>query len=272
MESLLRALVSSKYRKEEITILILVVAIALLFSSLYIYTENWPPAVIVESSSMQHGSNFVFGAINTGDIVGVKKINSFQNVQTYLVARERGSSINYGEYGNVIVYRNYLLNELVIHRAMFYVQGWDGRTPILYGDNNPSWLTINGYNVYMNDVGYAHKNLVVNLQQYVGQTGFVTMGDHNFATEPIGPGNYSMAADQNVGIDNTLVNATQVVGYAVGYLPVLGVMKLWVTGKLTFIPEMSNIIMVIILIAVAVIFVIPLPSTKGKKEAPRDRT
>ncbi|MGC8617409.1 MAG: hypothetical protein ACP5UZ_01520 [Thermoplasmata archaeon] len=258
-----------RYKSEVISAVAVVVIIAVIFSSLSLYTGNWPPAVIVESSSMQHGNNFVFGVINTGDIVGVKKIDSFTNVQTYLVARERGAPITYGEYGNVIIYENNYLRELVIHRAIFYVEGWNGTTPILYGNTHPSWLSIQGPNVYINDVGYSHRNLLVQLQNYIGQVGFVTMGDHNFADSPDSSGNYYIAADQDVFIDNSLVSANQVVGVAVGYLPVVGVLKLWITGQTTFIPENSNIIMIVILILVAALAIVPFPSLKSRKKERR---
>ncbi len=258
-----------KYKSEVISAVAVVVVIAIIFSSLFLYTGNWPPAVIVESSSMQHGNNFVFGAINTGDIVGVKKISSYTNVQTYLVARERGYPTNYGEYGNVIIYDDQFRGELVIHRAIFYVEGWNGSTPILYGNTNPSWLTIDGAQVYMTDVGYSHKNLLVNLQSYVGETGFVTMGDHNFASLGFTSGNYTVAADQNTLIDNTLVNSTQVIGYAVGYLPVVGVLKLWVTHNTYYIPEQSNEIMAIVLIVLIALILAPIPSLGRNKKQDR---
>lgn len=257
-----------KYKSEVISAVAVVAVIVVVFSSLFLYTGNWPPAVIVESSSMQHGNNFVFGVINTGDIVGVKKISSFKDVQTYLVAREEGHPINYGEYGDVIVYDNHYLGELVIHRAMFYVEGWEGSTPILYGNTNPSWLAISGPNVYMTDVGYSHKNLLVNLSLYVGQTGFVTMGDHNFASLGYQVGNYTVAADQDTGIDNSLVNSSQVFGYAVGYLPILGVLKLWVTHNTRYIPEESNEVMVIVLVVIVALLIAPIPSF-GRKKAER---
>jgi signal peptidase len=258
--------VTFRYKNEVISAVAVVVVIAILFSSLFLYTGNWPPAVIVESSSMQHGNNFVFGVINTGDIVGVKKIDSFANVQTYLVARERGNPITYGEYGNVVIYKNSLLRELVIHRAIFYVEGWNGTTPILYGNTHPSWLSIQGPNVYITDVGYSHRNLLVQLENYIGQVGFVTMGDHNFADSPYHIGNYTLAADQNENIDNSLVSSNQVVGVAVGYIPIVGVMKLWVTGQTTFIPENSNIAMIIIIVVIVALAIVPLPSPKSRRK------
>ena len=263
-----------KYKKEAISIITMLAALAIVFSSLFIYTGNWPPAVIVESSSMQHGNNFVFGVINTGDIVAVKKVTSFTEVQTYLLARERGFPSNYGEFGNVIVYKNYLLRELVIHRAIFYVEGWAGTTPILYGNNNPSWLLIQGSNVYITDVGYTHQNLEVKLQNVIGQEGFVTMGDNNFANRIGGvDGNYTIAADQDTGIDyGSLVNATQVVGYAVGYLPVFGVLKLWITGQTEYIPQASNEIMVILIIVIIALIFVPIPSFRSKKSSDKEKS
>jgi len=253
---------------ELIALLAVVLVLVIIFSGLYFYTGNWPPAVIVESKSMQHGNNFVFGVINTGDIVAVKRAPSFNDVTTYLVAREDGGPINYGEYGDVIIYENFLLRELVIHRAMFYVSGWSGTTPILYGDDNPPWLTIQGSNVYIENVGFSHRNLVVSLQNYVGQTGFVTMGDYNFAFSPYKIGDYYLGADQNLNIDNTLVNQSQVLGYAVGYLPFVGVLKLWglkLTGQITYIPETSNVAMIIIIAALVIIILVPVSLSKPKR-------
>lgn len=236
----------------------------LILSSLFLYTGNWPPAVIVESKSMQHGNNFVFGAINTGDIVAVKSISNFNNVDTYVTARENGGPKTYGEYGNVIIYKNGVLHELVIHRAIFYVDGWNGNVPEIYDNNNPSWLNISGSLVYISNVGYSHKNLVIDLRDYVGQVGFVTMGDYNFATSTYQFNGSYIASDQNVGIDDTLVSAAQVFGIAVGYLPIMGVFKLWITGNTHFIPPLSNEIMaVIIVVAIALIFV-PFPSLPNK--------
>jgi len=245
-----------KENKSEITISVgVIIVIVLIFASLTVYSQNWPPAVVVESSSMQHGQNFVFGVINTGDIVGVKKVNSFTDVITYLVARESGGPVNYGEYGDVIVYDDYYRGELVIHRALFYVEGWNGDTPILYGNNNPSWLNISGSTVTIFDKGFRHQNVFIDLANYVGQTGFVTMGDNN----PV--------ADQQPGsgIDNSLVNMSQVKGVVFGYLPILGTLKLWIEGKTQYIPEQSNIIMALVLVGLIVFAFYPGSRKNDKK-------
>ncbi len=239
--------------KKEISISIgVILVVIIIFVSLTLYSQNWPPAVVVESSSMQHGQNFVFGVINTGDIVGVKKVSSFKDVITYVVARESGYPIDYGEYGNVIVYNDYYLNEPVIHRALFYVEGWQGDIPVIYGNDHPSWLVISGSTVTIYDKGFRHQTVVIDLGSYVGQTGFVTMGDNN----PV--------ADQQPGsgIDNSLVNMSQVRGVVFGYLPILGTLKLWIEGKTQYIPEQSNVIMAIILILLVAFAFYP----SGKKE------
>lgn len=254
-----------KYKKEILSLTAVVIVIVIVFSSLTAYAGTWPPAVVVESNSMQHGSNYVFGVINTGDIVALKKESSIKNIQTYLQAREDGGPKNYGEFGQVIIYINPLLHELVIHRAIFYVESWNGNSPILFDNNNPSWLTITGPDVYINDVGYSHKNLLVNLQGYVGETGFVTMGDFNFANSGIRVGNYSVAADQNANIDNSLVTLSQVVGIAVGYLPFVGVFKLWFTGHTMYIPGTSNIAMALIIVAIVALIIVPVPLVDQKK-------
>jgi len=240
--------------------------VVLLLGAAYAYTDNWPPAVIVESKSMQHGNGFTFGVINTGDIVGVKKIDNFNQVITYVQARTQGSPIDYGDYGDVIVYKNYYLGELVIHRAILYIEGWKGTTPIIYYFKNQSWMSINGSNVIIKDVGYAHRNLIIELSQYIGEKGFVTMGDYNLANSPfLISGNYYLAADQNVGIDNSLVNVSQIMGVAVGYIPILGVLKLWVTGKTTYIPMESNIVMAFVIAAIIIYALIPSPKKDNGK-------
>ncbi len=261
-------MIELKSRQALIEIISVFLIIVVLLGASYAYTGNWPPAVIIESKSMQHGNGFTLGVINTGDIVGVKKVGNYSNVITYVQARTQGMSLNYGDYGDVVVYKNYFLNELVIHRAILYVEGWHGATPIIEGFQNQSWLHISGSNIIINDVGYAHRTLLIELSAYVGQTGFVTMGDYNLANSPFNQSGAYLAADQNVGIDNSLVNISQIVGIAVGYIPIVGVMKLWLTGETQYIPMESNVIMAIILLAIVVYAFLPSkasPKNEDKK-------
>ncbi|MEM3227115.1 MAG: S26 family signal peptidase, partial [Thermoplasmata archaeon] len=61
-------------------LLIVIIAIALIFIALFAYSGIWPPVVIIESSSMQHGSQWQYGVINTGDMVIVKKVTSVSDI------------------------------------------------------------------------------------------------------------------------------------------------------------------------------------------------
>ncbi len=103
-------------------IIISVVIVAVIFLSLYAYTQNWPPLVVIESESMQHGSISHIGTADTGDIVLVKKVYSEDDVVTYVEGRMKNYH-TYGDYGNVIIY-NYN-GQSIIHRAIMYLK-WEG--------------------------------------------------------------------------------------------------------------------------------------------------
>ena len=207
-----------------IAVIVIIVAIA----GVTVYSGMFPPASVVESESMQHSNNWQFGVINTGDIVIVKKVSDPQkNVVTYVQGRETGFS-TYGDYGNVILY-NAPLNLVVIHRAMFYLS-WSNGSPEVAGANNQSWITVTPTYVLIKDVGYAHRNLLVNIAGFKNESGFITMGDHNLATASQFFYNSSMkaymAADENVGIIGHPVTASNIVGEAQGQIPWFGLIKL----------------------------------------------
>ncbi len=207
-----------------IAVIVIIVAIA----GVTVYSGMFPPASVVESESMQHSNNWQFGVINTGDIVIVKKVSDPQkNVVTYVQGRETGFS-TYGDYGNVILY-NAPLNLVVIHRAMFYLS-WSNGNPVVEGASNQSWITVTPTYVLIKDVGYAHRNLLVNIGGFKNESGFITMGDHNLATASQFFYNSSMkayvAADENVGIIGHPVTASNIVGEAQGQIPWFGLIKL----------------------------------------------
>lgn len=207
-----------------IAVIVIIVAIA----GVTAYSGLFPPASVVESGSMQHSSNWQFGVINTGDIVIVKKVGDPQkNIVTYVQGRQTGFS-TYGDYGNVILY-NAPLNLVVIHRAMFYLS-WSDGNPVVADANNQSWITVNQSYVLIKDVGYEHRNLVVNIAGFKNESGFITMGDHNLATAPSFFYNSTlkayMAADENVGIIGHPVKPSDIVGEAQGQIPWFGLIKL----------------------------------------------
>jgi len=227
-------------------IIIAIAIIIIIFGSLFLYTGNWPPMVIVESSSMQHGQDFVFGVLNTGDIALVKKVTNVSQIVTYVEGRQI-NYMSYGDYGDVIVYRN--INGLTIHRAMFYVYGWNGDVPKIEYFNS-SFMKIIGPLVLIEDVGPSQRNLVVDLSNYINKVGFVTMGDNNLITYYTNP-NYSFGvlgyevADQNAGISSSLVTLNMIVGKAVGYLPWFGDIKLLLTGNTYYVPVQSWIYLIL---------------------------
>ena len=159
--------------------IIILVLILVSFAGVTVYSGMWPPVSVVESSSMQHSDSWTSGAINTVDIVFVKKVTDTQTqVTTYLNGSKTGYS-TYGEFGSVILYRSSSGN-VVIHRPMFYLT-WKGSMPVVSGYDNQSWINITSNYVLMKDVGYSHRNLLIILTGMVGESGFITVGDHNLA-------------------------------------------------------------------------------------------
>lgn len=203
-----------------------VIVIILILAGITAYSGEFPPASVVESDSMEHSANWTWGTINVGDIVIVKYMpDPVKNVITYVVGRETNFS-TYGEFGDVILYHDPNGN-IVIHRAMFYLS-WNNSKPVVDGYHGQSWLKIFGFNIVIYDCGYSHRNLLVNVSDFVNQSGFITVGDHNLATSYFYNSHYDayLAADQNVGITPAPVSAKQVVGVARGDIPWFGLIKL----------------------------------------------
>ena len=249
----------TKREKDLIEFFLTIGVLGLIFFSLYLYTGNWPPMTIVESSSMEHGTNFTWGVINAGDIVLIKKVYSVNDIITYVQGREINYS-TYGDYGNVILYEPYNNTVPIIHRAMFYIT-WNGTRFYIKGENiaiKEGWMKIIGYDVILMDVGFKHKDFAVDLSPFVGEDGFITMGDNNLGiyvpgTEGILPNaTVYFASDQNNNLAPGPVKLYQIVGIAVGWIPWLGVLKLLIYGDTYYIPIQSyfyfGVLMTIIII------------------------
>jgi len=237
------------------SIIIAIVVIIVIFAGLYLYAGTWPPVTIVESSSMQHGDQFTWGVINTGDIVIQKKVTNISQIITYVQGRDMGYK-SYGDYGNVILYQPYPGSTPVIHRAMIYVT-WNGNQFHIKGQTEAireGWMIIQGYNVIIKDVGFTGRNLIINISSsnpfsgymnLIGKNGFFTMGDNNLANSPftnpnvIFPDMAYYASDQNVGIAPGPVSMNQIVGIAQGWLPWFGIIKLVLSGDTEYIPSDS---------------------------------
>src|SRR5512136_2920662 len=66
-------------------IAVAVIIMAVVLAAIFAYTQVWPPLVVVESSSMQHGDTTSFiGVIDTGDLVFVQAAPNRADVITYV--------------------------------------------------------------------------------------------------------------------------------------------------------------------------------------------
>ncbi len=209
--------------------IIAVLVIILAFAGLTLYSGIFPPLSVVESESMEHSGNWQPGVINTGDIVFVKKVSDpAKNVVTYVQGRESNFS-TYGEYGNVILYKS-TYGLTVIHRAILYLE-WRNGTAYVPGEKNASWMTVTNSYILIHDVGFSGRNFIVYISQYRNESGFITMGDHNFAyiNDSVYYNKTFSAwalSDQSIGIDSGPVNQSKVFAVAFGQIPWLGLIKL----------------------------------------------
>jgi len=241
-----------------ITFIIVIAAL----SVLYAYTGNWPPMVVVESGSMQHSASYAyFGDINTGDVVMVKKVSSASQIITYVQGEASGFR-SYGEFGNVVIYRP--LGDaslpLVIHRAIIYLQynstGGGFNVPSLALLPISQWAVLSPqgrvhyvnnvrYNIEIEDVGYTHTPVIIPVQQFVGTvhfSGFITMGDYNHAALGLN------STDQSLNICPVPVKFGWIRGIAQGYLPYLGLIKLFLSGKMPSSTPKNSIYSAIIIV------------------------
>lgn len=229
---------------------IALLVVLIVFGAIFAYTQNWPPEVVVESSSMQHSDVESFiGAIDTGDIVLVQATPTRPQVTTWVEGKGLGHS-TYGDFGDVIVYRPPPSpgDTPIIHRSMFFVvwnetgDGYD--VPSLLAipggqwearDRNGSILdwpyAISGI-LEIRGMGFrGDLRITFDLREFAIQLryqmdGYVTMGDNNAdrACSPPGP-NPCPAKPY----DRWIVPHANVIGKARGELPWFGLIKLLVT-------------------------------------------
>src|SRR5688572_18931519 len=102
--------------------LVALIIVAVVLGGTYAYTGSWPPLVVVESSSMQHGSQQSnFGVIDTGDMVFQQVAPTRESVITYIEGRAPNRNyMTYGDYGDVIIFTTGGATP-IIHRAIMYV-------------------------------------------------------------------------------------------------------------------------------------------------------
>lgn len=216
--------------------------VVVIMTVLYAYSGIWPPMVVIESGSMQHSDDTSYiGAIDTGDLVLVKKVTGKGDVITYIEGKAIGYK-TYSDYGDVVIYRkdgSYITTP-IIHRAILWLE-WNStnnsfNAPDLARlEQGVDWdvsvgsspYNISG-NIILYGVGYKNKTVTIqpnSLPQRYRHSGFITMGDHNCATQL-----YYL-------YDPLIVHEDWIEGKGRGELPWFGLIKLAFGGDIRWDPD-----------------------------------
>jgi signal peptidase len=255
---------------------IAVIIMLILIGSMWIYTGNWPPMVVVESESMMHDEDSEVGVIDTGDLVLVKKVDGRGDITTYYEGKKDDYK-TYDDYGDVIIYKKDGIGPdeaadlglesakytPVIHRVLLWLEFDKDATdsdPRGIGHFNIPELNlfdITGQRVIdENFPAYAKgdKNapLILDLDQIYERmrhnphSGYITKGDHNPVSNPNGLASIDQyQTSEPVEVD-------WVIGKAKGELPWFGLIKLYVSGSLDD-PPPRSVNMLIFTIALLII-------------------
>ncbi|MGP8077415.1 MAG: hypothetical protein ACLQD8_05920 [Thermoplasmata archaeon] len=230
--------------------LVAVAIVVLLLVGLYTFTQNWPPAYVVESRSMQHGPNDRVGLINAGDMVLAEKVPT-SAIVPYVTGYHTGVA-TYGEFGDVVLYHpnGNTRATPIIHRAILFLQydaakhsynatdlrglpcGGGGNLSageLYYNSAGGCGTTDLTGSLEIYDVGWNTSAPLISIDlsdaALGAHSGFLTMGDHN--EEP----------DQsatNGGVTpalSSLVEPGWILGVARGMLPWFGAIKLVFEGN-----------------------------------------
>jgi signal peptidase len=232
--------------------LVAIAIVALILVSLYAYAQNWPPAYVIESNSMQHGSTDTVGLINTGDLVIAQKISTSQIVP-YVVGAQDGYK-TYGEYGDVVLYHPNGDTSVspVIHRAILYIEYANASysVPELSGapcgDQANAWYNVSEYasgcgttglhgRLTLYHVGWqgAEVNISLTPQALGTSSGYLTMGDNNLV-----PGSPPTGLPDQPALSR-LVQPAWILGVARGMIPWFGSLKLLLSGNAGEVPAGS---------------------------------
>ncbi|MFW9878705.1 MAG: S26 family signal peptidase, partial [Candidatus Thorarchaeota archaeon] len=218
-------------------ILIAVIVMAIIIGSLWGYTGNWPPMVVIESNSMMHGSDSNIGVIDTGDLVLVKKTGE-NDIKSY-VEGQKSNYETYGSFGDVIIFKKNGLNDTpVIHRAVLWVEynasGHNNKYPEFGSFDVPALGQYNITKTWISNYKPNGGNLSINLMELLTNfrtfkrdphSGFLTKGDNNIQVDQL-----STLRDAE-GRAVEPIKTKWVVGKAEGELPWFGLIKLFVGGE-----------------------------------------
>lgn len=197
------------------------IIVIIIICSLYAYTRNWPPMVVIESNSMMHSTNSELGVIDQGDLVLVKKINGREDIITYSEGMRKNYK-TYGDFGDVIVYykNGYKEDTPVIHRAIVWVE---------HNKTDPSYFDVPEWGIYhKKKITYNLPSAHVFLKDFIPKnSGFLTKGDNKRTNPQIDQVSHRDIYGRLV----KPVRAEWVVGKARGELPWFGLIKLYLTGN-----------------------------------------
>lgn len=214
------------------------VIVAVVLGAVFAYTQVWPPMVVVESASMMHGGDSLFGVVDTGDLVLVQRASRRGDVVTYVEGRATGYA-TYGDFGDVLIFNvPGQGGSPIIHRPILYVE-WNGTAngydvPSLTGLDRSAWeaaygnlapaeepVGLNGVLRIFN-AGYRRDlTLEIDLGEFAARArydGYITMGD----------GNAYAYGGGRARPDSWLIphDPSTIVGKARGELPWFGLLKL----------------------------------------------
>lgn len=199
------------------------------------FAQNWPPAVIVQSSSMMHADAEVtygrVGTIDPGDLVLVKRVDAPEDVLTFVEAGPE----RYADPGDVIVY--YPANDRsatpIIHRAMAYVDvegetyrvRWSADAPCEGGaEKDGGWCVYGPDGVLVPSAGIRWTD---GGPWKPNADGFITKGDNPVSNRVMDPAGIS----HDEAGQPSVVRLEWIEGKARGELPWLGLVKLALAGE-----------------------------------------
>jgi len=216
-------------------------SVLLVFLLTFAYSGIWPPMVVIESGSMEHGNNPLYeepgfthiGTIDTGDLVIVKEAKK-SDIVTYLQGKKTDYK-KYGDYGDVIVYYKNGIKEFegspvtpVIHRAMAWVDVLE-EPQDMDGDNITDYYYIPEIDTYYgSQIGLSEIGLDGAHLKNLKNSGYITKGDSTGNPHPDQLTHYDIRGNKEQYRVQP-VDPDWVVGVARGELPWFGLIKLWVT-------------------------------------------
>ncbi|UCF07453.1 MAG: S26 family signal peptidase [Thermoplasmata archaeon] len=270
-------------------IVIAFIIVVIIIGSIWIYTGNWPPVVVIESKSMQHSDTESFlSVIDTGDMVLVKSVESREEVTPYMEGKRIGYE-TYSGYGDVLIYQKNGYDDItpIIHRALLWVEvntttnssfdipelkhSYHKAPEDWYVDGGQDrWYDLSG-SIVLKNIGHDHRDVRINLgsilDNYARQgvephDGFITLGDNNRGSidqttlrdEHDAAGNY-------VGsFGGQLVRPIKtewIIGQARGELPWFGLIKLYFQDS-TITQRAPSNSFTMLYISIILIFAVPI--------------